>query len=130
MTKQEIKEKIEIAREAHYWLQHDVEGYRIKQFISRILISYPTTKTIDLHCSVETKLFLLNMFWTEDFNYLGTRVMLIDEPEGEMHLGELLAIVDDQPLGYFEIMDANGVGKSLDRTFNDKIKTQNESTSV
>lgn len=113
MTIEEILANRKICLEQKVYMpfyQHNIGIF--KEFILTAIIA-EKAETVYVFCSSEMKLTLLNDFWIEDFNYLGTRIKIIIDPaitkmENDNLLGrnkKILACSDIEgklPIGFYE----------------------------
>lgn len=78
----------------------------VKDVIIHILSSHiDNDMNIDIYCTQDVRVKLLQHFWKQDFNYLGTRIKLkITEDYQPQNLDDykLLFVVDGTPVGYIE----------------------------
>lgn len=95
MTKEEIQIKIKEAMAYHTYicLTRPPTAIEWKEVVSKSLTQIAEAKTINVHCNPMAKLWLVEKFWLDDFNYLGTRIRIIAE--------------ENLITGLFNIMDMN-----------------------
>ncbi len=84
----------------------------IKNIISQQLEQISEAKTLDLVCSSNMKLLLMNYFWIDDFNYLGTKIKIIEEKNFNQEISiipgsswkryKILLYCDNKPIAFAE----------------------------
>lgn len=116
MTKEEIKEKrkeIKYGGGLYYPVWKNPTLQEINEFIRFSLLKIEDSKLLEIHCSKTNKVLLLEKFYADDFNYLGTRFNIICDENMEFDDNEisvitgvkkfkLLVISDGKPLSFME----------------------------
>ena len=77
----------------------------LKEYICYALSKVDHLGELELHVTKRDQLKLLHYFWQTDFNYLGTRIILVEDARLETNLIDkftIFGIHNDVPILYYE----------------------------
>ncbi len=102
MNQYENAKKICVSEKTYMQVANELTFGMLKDFIHAILVN-DDPEFLFIFCNREAKPKMLNWFWAEDFNYLGTRIKIMTDSS----LTDLYVFADKNKanaLGYIEIL--------------------------